>query len=181
MLLTTLILWLAYLGVGCGVLLSISGREWRSGLATLFCSYELYALILISAIVWPLLLAPKARESASTRLRAWWIKRSLKQKLRAGVTFSNMGGAGTIRCFECGFQERITSFMHGFADNGERNCYEGRQCLSCGKFHVVYGQGEPIRRDEKSCECGGTLSRDHKLFCTPCRSQRLQFVPGIIA
>lgn len=176
----TLVLCTAYLGIGCVLLFSTLRRTWVSPLSLWFDSYGLYALISLSAMVWPLLLAPKVREAGKERIMGWWLRRNRESRLKAGLTFSAIGGTCNIHCSECAFSERITSFTHGYADNGERNCYEGRQCLSCGKFDVIYGQGEPIRREERPCECGGTLSRDHKLFCPSCRTQSLSYTPGAI-
>lgn len=46
--------------------------------------------------------------------------------------FIKMGGAGTISCLECGFEQEIVSFLHGVSWDST-----GYQCQKCGKFHAI--------------------------------------------
>lgn len=170
----------AYVAMGCVLLIVPLKKAWTAKLSVYFYSADLYLVIFVSCLLWPLLLSPSAREllhKGISNLRIW---RDARSRLKEGLSFSYMGGVGRIRCWECSFEQIIVSFTHGVADNGERNCDEGRQCLRCGKFDTIHGQGEPIRRDEKPCNCGGELSRDHKLFCPACRSQKLLYRMGYI-
>ena len=71
--------------------------------------------------------------------------------------FIKMGGAGTISCLECGFEQEIVSFLHGVSWDST-----GYQCQKCGKFHKIENERNNFRR--KKCECGGKLERDKPIF-----------------
>jgi hypothetical protein len=123
------------------------------------------------ALMWPVALISVLREQAreAEEQNKW------AQRVAAGLEYLRMGGAGEIDCRDCGFHQEITSFMHGYAADGEPCCDAGRQCLSCGKFQTVHGEGDPARYSVTRCQCGGQLSRDHVLFCPECRSKNLRY------
>lgn len=90
------------------------------------------------------------------------------------ITFGGMGGAGSIKCFDCKHEEEIVSFIHG--------AYEatiGYQCQSCGKFHDIRSISSEYHKiniiDPLICSCGGELSRDKNLFCPVCKSTRMSY------
>jgi hypothetical protein len=103
-------------------------------------SWRLSALKLVTGVLivvlWPLGLAagfagsrgesaqPKATDS---RMEA------LASRTRAGLRFERMGGAGRLRCGDCGFSQRVLSFTHAF--DGSHT--SGYQCQTCGAFHAV--------------------------------------------
>jgi hypothetical protein len=124
-----------------------------------------------AALMWPVALVSVLRSQAreAEEQKKW------AQRIAAGLEFSRMGGAGEIDCHDCGFHEEITSFLHGYAADGERCCDTGQQCLSCGKFQTVHGEGDPARYSVTQCQCGGQLSRDHVLFCPQCKSKNLRY------
>lgn len=84
-----------------------------------------------------------------------------------------MGGAGTIRCLECNFQQKIISFLHGANWNNS-----GYQCQKCGKFHEIECDLDNSKR--KRCECGGKLDRDKPIFCPKCKTTNLSYYLRII-
>jgi hypothetical protein len=93
--------------------------------------------------------------------------------------FSHMGGAGTIHCLECSYQEEIISFIHGFDEKGHP-AYgtKGLQCQSCGKFYSLNfdEQIEKRRQNIKSyCACGGILEDDKPIFCPQCNSRNVKY------
>ena len=86
-----------------------------------------------------------------------------------GISFSTMGGMGTITCMDCGHTETVTSFTHGFDDEGNlAHGRSGHQCQSCWKFAAV----DDTTADQiaSECPCGGTLERSKKLRCPKCQS-----------
>ena len=97
--------------------------------------------------------------------------------LRLGIDWSSFRltpadifGAGNLICKECGHQEEIVKFLHGF-DNGYSET--GTQCQECGR-HVS------VLEDENTepnfiCQCGGILRRSELLFCSQCRSKKLTY------
>lgn len=104
-----------------------------------------------------------------------------RRRVARGLEFERMGGAGVIHCGECGFEEEITSFMHGATYGPDACCDTGLQCLSCGKFVSVHQTGNPPVEDIPPCECGGELSRDHVLFCPKCGSRNLSYRMTVIS
>lgn len=134
-------------------------------------------LTIVMVLVWPLLLFSVVQEKREQD--AW--EREYEARIAQGLEFSRMGGAGTIHCGDCGFQERITSFMHGLTMGPNASCNEGLQCLSCGMFVSVHRQGNPPVTPIPRCGCGGELSRDHILFCPTCRSKNLSYSMGVIS
>ena len=48
------------------------------------------------------------------------------------LCFSHMGGAGIIKCADCGYEEKITSFTHG-----SYSCTIGRQCPICLFMNIM--------------------------------------------
>ena len=103
----------------------------------------LYFKILVSLsciIIWPLFLSVIFTEKMSfskpdTTLKSFEEHMS---DLEGGLTFSYIGGAGTINCKDCNFSHGLTSFTHGYVqgEKGEMfpSCSSGYQCQSCGKF-----------------------------------------------
>lgn len=147
--------------------------------------YARRLLVTVSvAVLWPLHgychVRAIARERARDKEPQEAFDLSARDDTASEVTFSYMGGAGSIRCVDCGFGQRIISFTHGYTESGERCCNVGRQCLTCGRFVSIYGEGEPARFASTKCECGGQTSRDHVLFCPQCRSKNLSYWPGVI-
>ena len=90
--------------------------------------------------------------------------------------FWEMGGAGNIRCCNCGYSEEITSFVHGF-ESGRPAGVEGLQCQSCGKFHSLNFEE---KRSNRKCNCGGKLERDKSIFCPQCKSKNVKYNMSII-
>lgn len=125
----------------------------------------------VTAFLWPIFLYSVLRENAETAKE----QRDWERRVASGLEFSRLGGAGAIHCRTCGFEQDVTSFTHGYTEDGERCCDQGCQCLSCGKIVSVHGVGEPARFAVVGCECGGELSRDHLLFCPKCRSKDLRY------
>ena len=117
-------------------------------------------------------------------------KNELKAKigLRADenyMCFSHMGGAGVIKCADCGYEEKITSFTHG-----SYSCTIGRQCPNCYAFVVEYNESEKYHcfgdaEEDFVCRKCGTIIRkkeeaiskgnDDPLFCPKCHSARLHY------
>ena len=101
------------------------------------------------------------------------------------MCFSHMGGAGVIKCADCGYEEKITSFTHGFY-----SCTIGRQCPNCYAFVYEYNESEKYHTFGKATEdfvcehCGTTVRKkeesifkgnDDPLFCPKCHSARLHY------
>lgn len=85
--------------------------------------------------------------------------------------FFDCGGAGLIKCGDCGFNQEIVSFLH-WLDGGD-GTLSGFQCRACGKFHEAKNSlGVP---EGMKCECGGELSRDKPLFCPTCKSKKVSY------
>ena len=99
--------------------------------------------------------------------------------------FSMMGGTGVIACEECGYKEKIVSFIHGF-----RHSVTGRQCPKCYAFSKEqnvsdndYSYGGP-ESDFLCPHCGTVIRKkdesmtkdDEKpLFCPKCHSHKLVY------
>ena len=85
-----------------------------------------------------------------------------------------MGGAGTIICNDCDYNEKIVSFIHGDYDADV-----GYQCQSCGKFHTLESHSEQYHMinivDPLVCSCGGELSCEKSVFCPKCKSNRMSY------
>ena len=101
------------------------------------------------------------------------------------MCFSHMGGAGVIKCADCGYEEKITSFTHG-----SYSCTIGRQCPNCYAFVYEYNESEKYHTFGKATEdfvcehCGTTVRKkeesifkgnDDPLFCPKCHSARLHY------
>ena len=117
-------------------------------------------------------------------------EKELKAKLGLGpdeeyLSFSRMGGVGTIKCMECGHQEEVVSFVHGMT-----SCDIGRQCPHCHAFVVEHNEGEEYHifgqaaEDFVCPECGTVIRKkdedflkgnDSPLFCPKCHSPRLRY------
>ncbi|TEA79317.1 hypothetical protein [Allopusillimonas ginsengisoli] len=82
--------------------------------------------------------------------------------------FSQMPGAGIICCLDCCYKQHIVSFTHGAKLS---DCASGYQCQSCGILTKRGGCLDEVI--EGGCECGGTLSREHTIFCPKCRSKEV--------
>ena len=101
------------------------------------------------------------------------------------LCFSRMGGAGVIKCGDCGYQERIISFVHG-----DMSCDIGRQCPHCYAFAVEHNESQEYHKFGDSeqdfiCpKCGSVIRKkeepilkgnDKPLFCPKCHSARLHY------
>lgn len=84
-----------------------------------------------------------------------------------------MGGHGTFHCNTCGYEEKLTSFLHGHDDDDEPSLAAGFQCQSCGKFETY--TEKTIQVEPKTCTCGGVFSRDEVVFCPACKSDDVRF------
>ena len=129
-----------------------------------------FAVIISTGFVvaWPLFLPGL--------LSSWQSERRWRRKHdESHLEYEMMGGAGSISCGRCGFQEEIVSFTHGHRRDGEPCGTSGYQCLGCGKFHSVNDDGLEVDPQVPRCECGGVLSREHALFCPKCRSTKLSY------
>lgn len=128
-------------------------------------------LVAIAAVVlWPFGLSHlrmEAKERERRRLRANAAREAARVNPRP-LRFSGMGGAGSICCRTCGFEERIISFTHGVD-----TCNAGYQCATCGQF--VQLRDEHRDCPERRCACGGELHRDRDLFCPKCRNLKLDY------
>lgn len=101
------------------------------------------------------------------------------------LCFSRMGGAGVIKCRDCGYEEKIISFTHGMM-----SCSIGRQCPECHSFVVEDNESQEYHVMGKSendfvCpKCGAVIRKkeehiskgnDDPLVCPKCQSQRLDY------
>ena len=106
------------------------------------------------------------------------------------LCFSHMGGAGTIVCDDCGYQEDIVSFIHG-----DMSCTIGRQCPHCHAFTIEHNESTEYHafgestEDFKCPKCGTVIRKkeepflkgnDAPLFCPKCHSPRLHYDLGIL-
>ena len=102
------------------------------------------------------------------------------------LCFSRMGGVGVIRCKDCGHEEEIVCFTHGFM-----SCHIGRQCPHCHAFAVENNEGQEYHEFGESTEdficpeCGEVIRKKEEnilkgngdpLFCPKCHSPRLEYV-----
>lgn len=102
------------------------------------------------------------------------------------LCFSRMGGAGVIKCVDCGYQEEIVSFLHDVT-----SCYIGRQCPNCHAFLTEHNESEEYHTFGESTEdflcphCGTVIRKkeesflkgnDDPLFCPKCHSPRLHYL-----
>lgn len=85
--------------------------------------------------------------------------------------FWKMGGAGIIRCKNCGFNRELVSFIHSFPmDKWNKSGY---QCQSCGRFHEIvndYKIKVPLL-----CFCGGDLLSEDPIFYPVCKKYELEY------
>ncbi len=127
-------------------------------------------LSLVLILIWPIFLISKFQDRKRERreLANW------EERVRSGIEFTMMGGAGSVQCQDCSYEEEIVSFTHGYSDTGPTS-ETGVQCLACGKFTTISEGGDNDDDGTAPCECGGTLSRDHELFCPKCRSKNLKY------
>ena len=101
------------------------------------------------------------------------------------LCFSLMGGAGVIRCEDCGYEEEIISFTHG-----DMSCEIGRQCPHCHAFVVESNEGPAFHQFGEGAqdficpECGTVIRKkgedmlkgnDTPLVCPKCHSARLHY------
>jgi len=101
------------------------------------------------------------------------------------LCFSRMGGAGVIKCADCGYQEENICFTHGMT-----SCNIGRQCPKCHAFIGEYNESEhyhtfgDAKEDFVCPKCGAVIRKkeesifqgdDEPLFCPKCHSARLQY------
>ncbi len=132
-------------------------------------AFEL-TLSLVCALLWPALAVIVLQE----RSRQLKDQRQWEERVRSGIEFTRMGGAGSIHCRDCSYEQEIVSFTHGYSDTGPTS-ETGVQCLKCGKLTTL-SEGHGTDDDtEAPCDCGGALSRDHVLFCPRCRSKNLVY------
>ena len=106
------------------------------------------------------------------------------------LCFSLMGGAGIIKCEDCGHQEEIISFVHG-----AMACDIGRQYPHCHAFVVEHNEGQEFHAFGQSTEdfvcpeCGTVIRKKEEdilkgnndpLFCPKCHSARLRYIMSYI-
>lgn len=115
-------------------------------------------------LLWPVFLPSVLRENARNNLHP----KEDHMPVDADVRFQYMGGAGKIRCLECGYSKGIVSFIHGID-----TCTAGYQCQSCGGFIELHDSISD--RVEGRCTFGGTIARDWTLFCPQCGSKKLRY------
>lgn len=118
-------------------------------------------------LLWPLFLVSILKDSSGKTSRL----DDVDSQMEEGLRYFQTNGIGTIRCGDCGFSERITSFIHGIGIDGEEGSITGYQCLNCGKFMTSNGHS----KSPQCCECGGVPSRRHVLFCPKCRSRNMTY------
>jgi hypothetical protein len=73
------------------------------------------------------------------------------------LCFSRMGGVVIIKCGDCGYQEKITCFTHGFY-----SCNTGRQCPNCHAFLVEceeYHKFGDAEGDFVCSKCGAVVRK----------------------
>lgn len=128
-------------------------------------------LCTVSVSIWPVALWSSLHERALQRNAA----AASKRKAAEGLTFSDMGGGGTIHCRQCGYYESIISFTHGETEEGEECFTAGLQCLSCGKFVTISSKTGSANQGRRRCDCDGQLSNEHVFFCPKCRSKQLTY------
>lgn len=157
---------------------------------------QVLALIIVPPFIIPLLpfvgivaLLEKLKEIRQCRKEE---KEKNRLKKRLGLRsdeqyccFSQMGGAGIIKCADCGYQEEIISFVHGMY-----SCKIGRQCPNCHAFLVEHNKSEKYHtfgeaEEDLVCSKCGTIVRkkeesifkgnDAPLFCPQCHSARLHY------
>lgn len=102
------------------------------------------------------------------------------------LTFSRLGGAGTIKCLDCNYQEDIIAFLHG-----PTWCTIGRQCPQCHSFLTENNQSQEYHRfgdtnDDFVCPKCGTILRSktdsilkrnwEPIVCPRCQSKRLTYI-----
>lgn len=138
--------------------------------ATKLLAFRL-VLCTVFVSIWPVALWSSLHERALQRKAA----AASKRKAAEGLTFSDMGGGGTIHCRGCGYHESIISFTHGETEEGEECFTAGLQCLSCGKFVTVSNEAGSANQSRRTCDCDGQLSNKHVLFCPKCRSKSLTY------
>jgi len=101
------------------------------------------------------------------------------------LCFSRMGGAGVIKCCDCGYEEEIIGFTHGMM-----SCDIGRQCPNCHSFVVEHNESQEYHTFGKSeddfiCpKCGAVIRKKEEsilkgnedpLVCPKCQSHRLDY------
>ena len=101
------------------------------------------------------------------------------------LCFSKMGGAGVIKCRDCGYEEKIISFTHGMM-----SCNIGRQCPKCHSFVVEHNESKKYHefgeaKEDFICpKCGAVIRKkeesilkgnDDPLVCPKCQSTRLDY------
>lgn len=101
------------------------------------------------------------------------------------LCFSKMGGAGVIKCRDCGYEEKIISFTHGMM-----SCNIGRQCPKCHSFVVEHNESKKYHefgeaKEDFTCpKCSSVIRKkeesifkgnDDPLICPKCQSQRLDY------
>lgn len=96
---------------------------------------------------------------------------SIPIKVDNYLYFSRMKGKGKIHCNECGFEEKIVSFLHGFGQPLWTNT--GFQCQNCGMFHQI--EFDSNNSKGVKCECGGNLDNQKPLFCPKCRTKNMSY------
>ena len=95
------------------------------------------------------------------------------------------GGAGTIHCKDCDYQEDVISFIHGIEKVEEGHPmawvgsvemgWTGYQCQSCGQFCTLSDTDKAKKENPFTCSCGGELSRDKAMFCPQCKSRSMDY------
>lgn len=113
-------------------------------------------------LAWPIVLYQRHRERRE--IVQWQSER------RFG--FSDMAGAGTLVCKDCGHRQDIVGFVHGGHEcDGQHKSWsrESRQCQTCHRIVSVDDNQTP------PCECGGELARDKPVLCPSCAGSNLTY------
>ena len=84
-------------------------------------------------------------------------------------------GSGFILWRDCGFEQKITSYLHNLPRDIRMTTWTGGyQCQLCGKFQAR--KSTPQKRDiDLNCECGGMISNKEPIFCPKCKSLDLEY------
>jgi hypothetical protein len=132
----------------------------------------------IVVVGWPIFYLVVLYDAVQDRKRQKQAEKIQREKTPedTGLFFKWMGGRGAVRCNACGYEEKVTCFLHWLGPTG-KDTQTGFQCQSCGKFHSVENADLTT---QVRCSCGGELSRDKTVFCPQCKSRDVSYQPHII-
>jgi hypothetical protein len=110
-----------------------------------------------------------------------WLKKKPSPADDISRTMESGNGIGTLSCNDCGHNEEVHLFTHGFGPTSD--CTLGYQCQSCAKF--VTFDSEPVGRhglpalkervEQSRCECGGSYAREKPMMCPQCKSVDVRY------